>query len=196
MGPIRLLVVVLAMAACGAELSEGTMPAPGTGPGPASVDPGGGGRGGGGGGGGNGGNGTSILTPTQYMTKLAMTQCDQLFACRPTYPAAAGDFAMAYGNAVTDCYAFAIAAFETAELEAEVSKQRITFDGAAAASCILGFGEPDCSTFWTHDWLWGQACYHVFAGTVPLGGTCGSDYSCAAPGAYCDEATERCATAP
>ncbi|MBL9012891.1 MAG: hypothetical protein JNL83_01875 [Myxococcales bacterium] len=166
------------------------MPAPGSGPpsGPPADDPGSGDRGGSGGG--------SILTPTQYLTTLAMTQCDQLFACRMTYPNGDVEFVAAFGAAQTDCYDYAVGLFDPILLEGEVSKQRLSFDGAAAASCIAGFGEPDCTVFWTRDWQWGSACYQVFAGSVPDGGACAASMSCAHGGSVCDPATLRCGPPP
>lgn len=181
---------LLVASACGAEIGEPGMPAPGAGPpsAPPADDPGPGSGGGSGGG--------SILTPTQYLTKLAMTQCDQLFACRMTFPNGDAAFVEAFGAAQAACYDYALDLFDPLVLEGEVSKARLGFDGAAAASCISGFGEPDCTTFWTHDWLWGAACYHVFAGAVPDGGACASSMSCATAGSVCDPATLRCGPAP
>jgi hypothetical protein len=182
------LVCLVLAAACGAELDQPGMPAPGSGP-PAGPpgDPGNGGPGPG---------GASILTPTQYLTELAMTQCDQLFACRMTFPNGDPAFVEAFGAAQVACYDYALDLFDPILLEGEVSKQRVSFDGAAAASCIAGFGEPDCTVFWTRDWQWGSACYHVFAGAVPDGGACASSISCANGGSVCDPATQRCGPPP
>lgn len=178
------------VSACGAEIGEPDMPAPGNAPpsGPPATDPGTGT--------GSGSGGGSILSPTQYLTKLAMTQCDQLFACRMTFPSGDAAFVDAFGSAQPACYDYALGLFDPALVEGEVSKQRLSFDGAAAASCIAGFGEPDCTTFWTHDWLWGSACYHVFAGAVPDGGACAANMSCSQTGSVCDPATLRCGPPP
>lgn len=190
MGLVRTLALVTWLAGCSAQIYGDGMPMPGSGPGPSGPadDPNAGGSGSGG--------ASSSLTPAEYITQLAMTQCGQLFQCRPTFPGPPEDFATYYGDMQSDCQALALDALEPAVLEGEVDKQRIVFDGAAAASCITGFGQPECTTFWTHDWLWAEPCYHVFSGTVPDGGACVIDFDCATPGSGCDPSFRRCAPIP
>src|SRR5512140_676447 len=90
------------------------------------------------------------LTATTYLHARNVKLCDEEFACRSSYPTAAGTtFEQMYGATVTDCYAFADAADQPSAVESEISANHISFSATLAATCVAGIAFPaTCDLFW------------------------------------------------
>ncbi len=174
---MRLLGIVL-LVGCTADVpgTQGRHEDPGTG----SGDTGGGG----------GGEQTSI-TLSQYFDKIAAVYCEQAWGCRDTFPPDAGyTFESAWGTSIESCEQALVASWNPAQVETEIAKGRITYDGTAAVSCLQGVTFAACPEYWQRGIEWAESCYHVVVGLVPLGGTCENDYSCET--FYCDPPTHTC----
>jgi hypothetical protein len=136
---------------------------------------------------GSGSNGPgeqTTMTLSEYFDKIAVIHCEQAFGCRASYPTDRGAFETTWGASVEACEANLIAAWNPTEVETEIAKGRITYDGTAAVSCLEGVTFAACPDYWNRGIEWAESCYHVVVGTVPVGGACANDYSCTT--FYCD----------
>jgi hypothetical protein len=158
---------------------------------------GGGGGNGTGGGSGTGGGGGGALTVPSYLTALGMKDCDDAFACKATFPTDGGaTFDQVFGASASACYADAAMYFNAAAVQASIAAGRITFDGAAAATCIAGIPAPVCATYWTQGSDYPAACDTALVGKIADGGTCTIDFDCTSLASICDDTTKKCAPAP
>lgn len=130
------------------------------------------------------------LTATAYLTAIAMIYCDQAFTCRATYPYDAATFQASWTDAVDTCVASLQAAWGGSQIELEIAKGRIDFDGTAALDCLAGVAFGSCDKQWTDGIQWADSCYHVMNGNVQPGGSCDSVYACAS--GTCDVAQHVC----
>jgi hypothetical protein len=130
------------------------------------------------------GTGPTTMTLSQYFDKIAQVHCEQAFACRASYPPDRGAFETTWGASVTACEADLVAAWNPAQVETEIAKGRITYDGSAASSCLEGVTFAACPDYWNRGIEWAESCYHVVVGTVSVGGACENNYSCTTY--YCD----------
>ena len=137
------------------------------------------------GGAGTGGDAAAVLEA------IGAVECEQAHACKASFPADAGvTFAEAFGASVTACTAEAAAYYDPQAVEAGITAGTIEFDAAAATACLAGLAAvaaPQCASFWDQGPAFPQACGGVFTGTVDAGGSCTTDFECAAPN-YCGEA--------
>jgi hypothetical protein len=139
--------------------------------------------------GGGGGEQTS-MTLSVYFDKIAQVHCEQAFGCRASYPTDRGAFEATWGASVAECEANLIAAWNPAQVETEIAKGRITYDGSAAVSCLEGVTFAACPDYWNRGIEWAESCYHVVVGTVGIGGACENDYACTS--FYCDTYDHTC----
>ncbi len=137
-----------------------------------------------------GGGEPTTMTLSQYFDKIAGVHCEQAFSCRASYPPDRGAFEATWTNSVPECEAMLIAAWNPAQVETEIAKGRITYDGAAAVSCLDGVTFAACPDYWNRGIEWAESCYHVVVGTVPVGGACENNYSCTTYN--CDAVAKTC----
>lgn len=174
-------ILALALLGCTAEV-------PGTaGPQPAPAPMGTGGDGSGSG----GGSGQTSVTLSQYFVQIAAIQCDQAWQCKDSFPADAGyTFDSAWADSAATCAANLVTAWNAAQVETEIAKGRIEYNGTAAVSCLEGVTFAACSDYWQTGIQWAEPCYHVVTGMVEPGGACESLYSCTTYN--CDATTHTC----
>lgn len=135
--------------------------------------------------------GQTTLTLSEYFDEIAGIHCEQAFMCRAAFPPDAGyTFESAWGNSVTECEQLLIAGWDPAEVETEIAKGRITYDGTAAVTCLEGVTFAACTEYWSRGIEWAESCYHVVVGQVPVGGACANDYACTT--FYCEQTTYTC----
>ena len=148
--------------------------------------------GGAGSGGGGGSGSTTSMTLSKYFDEIAAVHCEQAFMCRASFPAADRGYAFEdeWTNTVTECEQNLIAAWNPAQVETEIAKGRITYDGTAAVSCLEGVTFAACPDYWTRGIEWAESCYSVVVGMVTAGGACENDYSCTS--FSCDPAMHVC----
>jgi hypothetical protein len=127
---------------------------------------------------GSGSGEQTTMTLSKYFDEIAQIHCEQAFSCRTSYPTDRGAFEDTWGASVTDCEADLIAAWNPAQVETEIAKGRITYDGTAAVSCLEGVAFSACPDYWNRGIEWAESCYHVVVGTVQVGGACENNYSC------------------
>lgn len=123
------------------------------------------------------GNQTNV-TATGYLTQIAMIHCEMAFSCRATYPNDSATFLAVWQASVDACVANLQAAWGSNQIEAEIAKGRIDFDGTAAVQCLAGVAFGACTTHWIDGIQWAESCYNVMVGNVPVGGSCDSLYAC------------------
>ncbi len=162
------LAIVLALTACAGSASSG------------------GGRGSGSGSGSGGKGDGGGLTASQFLTRMGMSDCDQAFACKSTFPTDQGTtFEQVFGASQSACYADASPADELSKVASEISAGKIHFDANAAATCVAGITAPDCATLWTNGPTYPSACGTALVGTVADGGACVVDYDCSNVASVC-----------
>lgn len=123
--------------------------------------------------------GTTTMTLSRYFDEIAEIHCMQAFSCRASFPPERGyPFEDEWGTSVRECVGLLIAAWNPAQVETEIAKGRITYDGAAAVSCLSGVAFAACPVYWQVGIDWAESCYHVVVGLVRAGGECENDYSC------------------
>ena len=138
-----------------------------------------------------GGSSSTSITLSTYFDEIAAVHCEQAFACRDSFPADAGyAFESAWGTSVASCEQLLVAGWNPAQVETEIAKGRITYDGTAAVSCLQGVAFAACPMYWERGIEWAESCYHVVVGLVPVGGGCENDYSCTT--FLCDQTTHTC----
>ena len=167
---MRLVGILVLVGGCVADVGDPTPPSN-------PIPPGGNQGEGSGSGEGDSGSQTEI-NATEYLTEIAMIQCEQAFGCRATYPNDAATFEASWKTSVETCVANLQIAWRSNAIEGEIAKGRIDFDGTAAVSCLGGVAFGSCDTHWTSGIQWAQSCYSVLKGGVQLGGSCDSLYSC------------------
>ncbi|HEY5946770.1 MAG TPA: hypothetical protein VIV40_14805 [Kofleriaceae bacterium] len=138
----------------------------------------------------SGGGDQTSMTLTTYFDKIAAVHCEQAFSCRDSFPPEQGVFEDTWGASVTACEANLIAAWNPKQVETEIAKGRITYDGSAAVTCLEGVTFAACPDYWNRGIEWAESCYHVVVGTVPVGGACENNYSCTTY--YCDSVMHTC----
>jgi hypothetical protein len=130
-------------------------------------------------------------TPTGYLEKIAGIYCEESFTCRASFPPDRGyTFEAQWGNTDAECRQKLITAWNPPEIEREIAKGRVTYDSGAARSCLDGVTFGSCPDYWSRGIEWAEACYHVLVGSVPSGGQCDIDYSCAS--FACDKTLHQC----
>jgi hypothetical protein len=180
---VRLVGILMLVGGCVADVGD---PAP-----PSNPIPPGGGQQGQGSDEDNGESGSqSEVSATDYLTEIAMIQCEQAFSCRATYPNDAAAFEASWKTSVAACVANLQIAWGSNQIETEIAKGRIDFDGTAAVSCLGGVAFGSCDTHWTSGIQWAPSCYSVMNGNVQVGGNCDSLYSCTSYN--CDLVEQRC----
>ena len=132
----------------------------------------------------------TAINATDYLTQIAMIQCQQAFNCRATYPSGSSSFDAMWSTSVQTCVAMLQAEWGVNTLESEIAKGRIEFDGSAALDCLAGVAFDACDMHWTNGIEWAESCYSVMVGKVPTGGSCESLYSCESY--VCDDVEHRC----
>ncbi len=138
-----------------------------------------------------GAGGTTTMTLSKYFDEIAEIHCNQAFSCRASFPTDRGyPFEDDWGTSVRECEALLVAAWNPAQVETEIAKGRITYDGAAAVSCLSGVAFAACPVYWQNGIDWAESCYHVVVGLVQTGGTCENDYSCTS--FVCDPTRHAC----
>jgi hypothetical protein len=120
----------------------------------------------------------TTMTLSKYFDEIASVHCEQAFGCRASYPTDRGAFEASWGATVAECEANLIAAWNPAQVETEIAKGRIKYDGTAAASCLEGVTFAACPDYWNRGIEWAESCYSVVVGVVPVGGACENNYSC------------------
>jgi hypothetical protein len=137
------------------------------------------------------------MTVAEFLTAIGMTECDDAFACKASFPTDAGvTFEDAFGASTSDCYAGAAAYYDPAKVDAAITAGTIDFDGAAAADCIAGIPAPTCSSYWTDGPAYPAACDSALVGKVADGAACTIDLECTNPESGCDPSTHKCAAQP
>ena len=155
-----------------------------------------GGNNGGGDDDGNNGGGGETMAPSQYLSAVGMTECDEAFACKANFPTADGPFEEVFGPNAAACYQDAAGYYDPAKVQSSIMSGKLLFDGQAAAACIAGIGVPVCATYWTQGPAYPEACDEVMTGKVADGGACTIDFECANFEAFCDETTAKCTVDP
>ena len=118
------------------------------------------------------------MTLSTYFDKIAAVHCEQAFSCRDAFPPEQGVFEDVWGASVGMCEANLIAGWNPAQVETEIAKGRITYDGNAAATCLEGVTFAACPDYWQRGIEWAESCYHVIVPMVQAGGACENPYSC------------------
>lgn len=139
---------------------------------------------------GSGGGQATTMTLSKYFDEIAAVHCEQAFGCMASYPPDRGAFSATWGDSVPSCEANLIAAWNPKQVETEIAKGRITYDGAAAASCLQGVTFAACPDYWNRGIEWAESCYQVIIGTVQVGGACENNYSCTTY--LCDSVSRTC----
>jgi hypothetical protein len=135
--------------------------------------------------------GATSMTLSKYFDEIAAIHCEQAFQCRSAFPPDAGyAFEDDWGNSVPECEQRLLAAWNPAQVETEIAKGRITYDGTAAVSCLEGVTFAACPDYWNRGIEWAESCYHVVVGMVQMGGACDNDYSCTS--FLCDQTAHTC----
>ena len=137
-----------------------------------------------------GGSQQTTMTLSKYFDEIAAVHCNQAFGCRASYPPERGAFETVWGASIDECEANLIAAWNPAQVETEIAKGRITYDGTAAATCLQGVTFAACPDYWVRGIEWAESCYHVLVGTVQPGGACENSYSCTSYN--CDSLSRTC----
>jgi len=137
-----------------------------------------------------GGSQQTTMTLSKYFDEIAAVHCEQAFSCRDAYPADRGAFETTWGATVPECEASLIRGWNPAQVETEVAKGRIIYDGSAAVSCLQGVTFAACPDYWNRGIEWAESCYHVIVGTVQVGGACDNNYSCTT--FSCDSVSHTC----
>jgi hypothetical protein len=178
------LVSIFVLAACAADSPDGDSSGDGDGAGT--------GEGGGSGGGGGSGSGGSSMTASRFLEEINKKFCDEAFTCRSSFPMEKGTFDEAFGSSQTACYAQANEDFSGAQIDAQVAAGKITFNAAAATTCLAGIMYGTCEQFWQEGPQEPGECDTVLVGTVANGGACVTSFDCANATSYCDETTNQC----
>lgn len=141
---------------------------------------------------GSGSAGNTSITLSKYFDEIAGVHCEQAFMCRASFPAEDRGYAFEdeWGNTVTECEQQLIATWNPAQVETEIAKGRITYDGTAAVTCLEGVTFAACPEYWNRGIEWAESCYHVVVGMVVAGGACENDYSCMS--FSCDATSHTC----
>jgi hypothetical protein len=136
--------------------------------------------------------GSTSITLSKYFDEIAAIHCGQAFMCRASFPADERGYVFEdqWRDTVAACEQMLIEAWNPAQVETEIAKGRITYDGAAAATCLQGVAFAACPEYWNRGIEWAESCYHVVVGMVEAGGACENDYSCTS--FTCDPATKLC----
>lgn len=133
----------------------------------------------------------TAITPTGYLQKIAGIYCEESFTCRASFPPDRGyTFEAQWGNTDPECRQRLLDGWNPAEIETEIAKGRVTFDGGAARACLDGVAFGSCPDYWARGIEWAEPCYKVLVGSVPKGGQCDIDYSCAS--FACDKTLHQC----
>jgi hypothetical protein len=135
--------------------------------------------------------GATSITLSKYFDEIASIHCEQAFQCMSSFPPDRGyTFEAQWGASLPACTAQLLAAWNPAQVETEIAKGRITYDGTAAVSCLEGVTFAACDDYWVRGIEWAESCYHVVVGTVAAGGACENNYSCTS--FMCDATTHVC----
>ncbi len=185
---MRLVVVILALAACNATLRAGKSqvdagyradsgdesdPDGGGGSADASFD------------------GASALTASQMVVKYDANTCAAAFACKSNYPGTNSQFTQYFGNSQSDCVTQAAAYDVPATIDGDVTAGVIHFDPVQGAACVAGLGYQ-CGTFWNTGPTGDATCQAAIMGTIADGATCKVDWDCSSWTSYCDSGTKKC----
>ena len=127
---------------------------------------------------GSGSSAGGPMTLSTYFDKIAAVHCEQAFSCRDAFPPEQGVFADVWGNSVRECEANLITGWNPAQVETEIAKGRILYDGNAASTCLEGVTFAACPDYWQRGIEWAESCYHVIVPMVQTGGACENAYSC------------------
>jgi hypothetical protein len=136
--------------------------------------------------------GSTSITLSKYFDEIAAIHCQQAFMCRSSFPAAERGYAFEdeWRNTPAECEQMLIEGWNPVQVETEIAKGRITYDGTAAVSCLEGVTFAACPDYWNRGIEWAESCYHVVVGMVEAGGACENDYSCTS--FNCDPTSKVC----
>lgn len=136
--------------------------------------------------------GQTSITLSEYFDRIAAIHCNQAFMCRSSFPEAERGypFEAEWGYSVPECTQTLIEAWNPEQVETEIAKGRIVYDGTAALTCLSGVTFAACPVYWERGIEWAESCYYVVIGQVHVGGACQNDYSCVS--FYCDQTTFTC----
>jgi hypothetical protein len=138
-----------------------------------------------------GGSGSTSITLSKYFDEIADIHCEQAFQCKASFPPDLGyTFEAQWGASLTECTQTLLAEWNPAQVETEIAKGRITYDGTAAVTCLEGVAFAACPDYWNRGIEWAESCYHVVVGMVATGGACENNYSCTSYA--CDATTHVC----
>ncbi|MBA3539317.1 MAG: hypothetical protein H0T79_06785, partial [Deltaproteobacteria bacterium] len=73
-----------------------------------------------------------------------------------------------------------------------ITAGKITFDGAAAQTCLAGMTATACPAYWAEGPTMPAACDGIFVGKVANGAACVVDFECSAQGSVCDPTAKTC----
>jgi hypothetical protein len=138
---------------------------------------------------GGGGEQTS-MTLSKYFDEIAGVHCQQAFSCMASFPPDRGAFADTWGATEPVCESNLITAWNPKQVETEIAKGRIMYDGEAAVSCLSGVAFAACPDYWNRGIEWAESCYHVIVPLVQIGGACDNNYSCTTY--VCDSVAHTC----
>jgi hypothetical protein len=137
------------------------------------------------------------MSATDFLDAMGHDDCDNAFACKSTFPTDAGvTFDQAFGATATACYADAAMYDNAPAVEAAITAGKITYDGAAAATCAAGIVQTACPAFWASGPTLPGACDGVMVGKTADGAACTTDYECATATSICDATSKKCGPDP
>lgn len=136
--------------------------------------------------------GQTSITVAEYFNRIASVHCNQAFMCRSSFPEAQRGypFEAEWGNSVPECIRDLIDYWDLEQIETEIAKGRIVYDGTAAVTCLDGVTFAECPLYWQRGIEWAESCYYVIVGQVQPGESCLNDYSCTT--FYCEQTTLTC----
>jgi len=132
----------------------------------------------------------ATLTPRIYIEQLVTLECQQAFACQSQYPPnKQPSFANAWGTDLDDCVTTDRDYLDRDAVDAGIAAGRITWDPAAAMTCLAAPGIPtSCSTLFNTDYDFAPSCIAALIGHVPDGGACTTGWECSST-SYCRNGT-------
>ena len=166
----RNVLLLLVVAACGAELGE-----------PEPI-----------GGGGGKGDGDG-LTATRFLHEIGEQFCDECFRCKDDYPDGRRAFEDDFGEDERDCVDDTNAFYQPALVEQSIVAGRVKYNAQTAQLCLAGITyERSCSAFWQTSPQFPATCDATLVGTITDGAACVSIFDCANPASICDATTKKC----
>lgn len=133
---------------------------------------------------------TGPTTATAFIHAYDAAFCAVAFSCQTTY---AGDqpFSSMFGASPAECATILDGQIDIVNIERDVGEARITFNHAAAETCLAGLVPNQCSGFWQGATIQ-SACNDVLRGQIADGDPCRITEDCLNADSTCDPIAAVC----